>query len=232
MCELFGLSCNQKDRATLSLPVFQDYSRLNRDGWGIAYYLGNQAIIKKRPEKASSDLEFQIIVSEAKSNIIISHLRNATNGEVCHENCHPFKLNYHERDWVFAHNGMIDIDYNAVEGNTDSARAFQFIMDKIDAYVGESNLHGLYIAVKKATQKLIEQHRGTVNYLLSDGNLLYAFSHYPGKPMYFLRREKAYGGAVLVSTQKLSDENWKKIPPDKLLVVNNGEILVLSKGLE
>jgi len=63
---------------------------------------------------------------------------------------------------------------------------------------------------------------------MSDGSILYAFNHYPGTPLYFLRREKDYGGAFLISTQKLTSENWKKLPSDRLLLVNRGEILVLS----
>ena len=67
-----------------------------------------------------------------------------------------------------------------------------------------------------------------LNFLLKDGTVQYAFSHYEGKPMYFLRREKEYGGAILLSTQRLTDENWTEIPKDRLLTVNRGEVLVLS----
>ena len=64
---------------------------------------------------------------------------------------------------------------------------------------------------------------------MSDGSMYYAFAHYLGKPMYFLRREKEYGGAMLVSTQKLTeDEDWKTIPTDRLMVINRGEIVTLS----
>ena len=50
--------------------------------------------------------------------------------------------------------------------------------------------------------------------------------------MYFLRREKEYGGAMLVSTQKLTeDEDWKTIPTDRLMVINRGEIVTLSDSV-
>jgi predicted glutamine amidotransferase len=62
-----------------------------------------------------------------------------------------------------------------------------------------------------------------------EGIILYAFNHYKEKPMYFLKREKKdYGSAFLISTQKLSSESWKKIRPDRLLMVCNGEALEFS----
>jgi len=67
-----------------------------------------------------------------------------------------------------------------------------------------------------------------LNYILSDGNLMYVFSHYTGKNFYLLKRTKPYGGAALVSTIKLTGENWKVIPRDRLLLINNGNIIVLS----
>ena len=40
--------------------------------------------------------------------------------------------------------------------------------------------------------------------------------------------EKEYGGAMLLSTQRLTDENWQTIPTDRLMVINRGEIVTLS----
>ena len=46
MCDLFGLSCNEEDRATMSLPRFAElFSRQNPQGWGIAYYDDNKAVV-------------------------------------------------------------------------------------------------------------------------------------------------------------------------------------------
>jgi hypothetical protein len=46
-----------------------------------------------------------------------------------------------------------------------------------------------------------------------------------------LRRSKIYGGAILISTKKLTEENWEVIPKDRLLCINNGEIEILSSPL-
>ena len=67
MCDLFGLSCNEEDRATKSLPKFANqfgtYSSGNNDGWGIAYFdktKSNKGIV----ERASDGSEFAAAENE------------------------------------------------------------------------------------------------------------------------------------------------------------------------
>ncbi len=50
MCELFGLSCNEKDRAVRSLPVFIREGSWCHDGWGIGYYKGSKAVVERSGE--------------------------------------------------------------------------------------------------------------------------------------------------------------------------------------
>jgi predicted glutamine amidotransferase len=108
MCELFGLSADIPERATKSLPVFANrYAQWNPDGWGLAFYQDSEVKIIRRPFPASSDTTFFDRVREAKSKVIIAHLRFATQGEPCMENCHPFHQRCFGRDWIFAHNGTI-----------------------------------------------------------------------------------------------------------------------------
>jgi len=229
MCELFGLSCNRKDRATFSLPLFAEYHESYWHGWGIGYYEETNARVVRNTDDPNYSLSFRKTVQNARSDIIVAHIRLATSGEVCPENCHPFRYRYLNRDWLFAHNGSMDIDYPSyVGGNNDSARAFSFMMDKIDEYLRMGRFRGTYLAVKYATRKLLEE-AGEVrrlNYLLSDSNALFVFCNY--RNMYMLRREKDYGGAILISTQKLTNENWIEIPKYRVLCVLNGEMFVMS----
>jgi glutamine amidotransferase len=227
MCELFGLSCNRKDRATFSLRLFARYHEPYWHGWGIGYYEGTHARVVRNTDDPNFSLSFKRTVQNARSNVIVAHIRLATSGEVCPENCHPFRFRYLNRDWLFAHNGSIDIDYPSyVDGNNDSARAFSFMMDKIREYLRRGRFRGIYPAVKYATQELLETYGGRVNYLLSDSNALFVFCNY--RRMFMLRREKDYGGAILISTQKLTNENWIEIPKYRVLCVLNGELFVMS----
>jgi len=238
MCELFGLSCAQKDRATKSLPEFAQLSEYNPDGWGIAWYENNEVKIKKRARKAKESKLFFEIVNKAKSNIIVAHIRKKTKGEACKKNCHPFVQKFRGRNWIFAHNGTIvptpEIHPRS-QGTTDSEQIFNYLLDEVQNYLSTYNIHhpirGIYPAIKFALREIFKTYRPentTLNFLLSDGSVLYAFGHYYDKPLYFLRREKDYGGAILVSTVQLTDEDWQMLPFNRLLVINNGDILVLS----
>ena len=235
MCDLFGLSCNEMDRATKSLPIFSEYGRRNPHGWGIGWFDGNQALVHRAPNRADLDENFFETIDQARSKNMISHVRWATHGEKCECNCHPFKRHQGGRDWLFAHNGWVDgaeIHPNA-EGDTDSESIFNEIIDKVIEYQNSDSIKGKYPAIKKAIRSIFQSYDRTINLniFLSDGNMMYIFNHYSSKPIYMLRRSKTYGNAILISTQKLTNEYWEKIPKDRLLAINNGEIEVISDSL-
>lgn len=236
MCDLWGLSSNEPVRATKSLPIFaEQYSSKNPDGWGIAYYSDGKAFIKREPEMAKTSTEFFNIIENARSTIFIAHLRLPTRGHPCEENCHPFTRHEFNKDWVFAHNGNISniIPQTRSRGQTDSEHAFHQILDKIESYTRGKAIGGIYPGLKSGIRHIFSTYGKdiTLNFLMSDGSLLYAFNHYPKIPLYFVRREKDFGGTIVISTKKVGSGEWRKIPSDKLLVVNKGEILQLSDRL-
>ena len=80
--------------------------------------------------------------------------------------------------------------------------------------------------------KLLAEHpHSRINFLLSDGNNMYVFHHYENRPIYILRRQKGYGGAILATTIKRLSTEWQRLGSDRLLVVSNGEFLVISNKL-
>ena len=246
MCDLFGLSCNEEDRATKSLPKFANQFGTydtNCDGWGVAYFDNNVAFVEKASERntqkgessfaAAENKKFFDAVDEARSTNIIAHVRTASGAtDVCELNCHPFKYRYHERDWIFAHNGYVTSDFerhSSARGDTDSETIFQKMMGYVDEHMRSGSIRGLYPAMKKAVRQILDDFPGIkLNFLMSDGNMHYAFSHYSGKPMYIQRNMKGYGNAVLLSTQAFGGGNWEEIPVDRLLVLNCGEVIVCS----
>jgi glutamine amidotransferase len=235
MCDLFAMSCNDEDRATRSLPIFSEYAGSNPDGWGVGWFEGNKAEVRRAPCRADWDEKFYDSIDEARSHNLIAHIRFATQGEPNECNCHPFTRHYNGRDWMMAHNGWVTGagGHPGAEGDTDSETIFHEIMDKVNEYQNSGTFRGKYQALKKAIKNVFDSHHDTINLnlLISDGNMLYAFNHYSRKPMYMLRRSKSYGGAILISTKKLTEENWEVIPKDRLLCINNGEIEILSSPL-
>jgi predicted glutamine amidotransferase len=232
MCDLFAMSCNDEDRATRSLPIFSEYANRNPDGWGIGWFEGNSAVVHRAACRADWDDAFFDSIDEARSRNLIAHIRYATQGEPNDCNCHPFTRHHNGRDWMLAHNGWVTGagGHPMAEGETDSETIFHEIMDKVSEYQDSGTFRGKYTALKKAIENVFDLYDGTINLnlLISDGNMMYAFNHYSSKPMYMLRRSKAYGDAILISTKELTDENWEVIPRDRLLAINNGEIEMLS----
>jgi len=247
MCDLFGMSCNHEDRATSSLERFATRSRdnSNNDGWGIAFFDEGHAIVERASDDeveipAVENEKFFDVVRKAKSKNIIAHTRHSTCGSHCELDCHPFKTECFGREWIFAHNGYINSwddsqRHENAQGHTDSESLFLEIMGYAKNYMSENGkIHGLYPAIKHALKKILEKYSLKLNFLLTDGDMYYTFNHYPDKPMYMLRRMKGYGPVLLLSTQKLDlrdDYKWEKLPSDQLLVLNCGEIIVLSDKL-
>jgi len=229
------MSCNTEDRATSSLPRFARFATGNPHGWGLGWYEDGQARIEREPCRADFSEHFYDSIEQARSANMIAHVRYATHGVHTTCNCHPFKRNYRGRDWIFAHNGWVDgVEIHQMsEGETDSEQIFNLIMDEIETYQNRGKIRGTYPALKHAIGVVFERYGEDINLnlFISDGNKLYAYHHYPGKPIYLIRRSKEYGSAALVSTQELTGEDWITLEPDRLLVLDRGEVFVYSTPL-
>lgn len=245
MCELFGMSSNEPDRATRSLPIFASKGSWCQDGWGIGYYNNNEAVVQKFKDSViqseNAHPAFLQTIQKTQSSTILAHVRAATSNQRDDCDSHPFIIRKFERNWIFAHNGsipkLVSDNYRSyVEpySEIDSARAFSFIMDKVENYLDQPGIKGLYPAIKNAVEEIRREMGGGMNFLLSDGSNLYVFNDSNhSNEIYYLQRRKSYGYAFLVTTisSGLSNEDWMILPQDRLLVLNRGEILVLSNKL-
>jgi len=249
MCDLLGISCNEKERASRSLPLFANlYSDDNPHGWGIAYFDGARAVVKRDTGKAKKSNKFEEIWNKVSSKNFVAHVRRRSQGEENVLNCHPFKNKLMDRELIFAHNGTV-YDHSRNKpvtrhknacGGTDSESIFFEMVDYMRDYMKAGRIHGLYPALIYAIRKIFKRYTRyiTLNFLMSDGSMYYAFNHYTSAPVYMLRRKPGLGKpsdsskrAILFSTKKFTNENWVKIPKDQLLVVNNGEIITLSDSI-
>lgn len=238
MCDLFGMSSDRPRLASESLRSLRDTSVDNPDGWGIAYYQDGKAHLWKKPEVAVSSRDFEEILSTASSTLFIAHVRMATRGDVCTENCHPFVRTSFGRDWVFAHNGTIEraVPHSLSQGTTDSEQVFHTLIDTIGEYMRESEYHGLYPGIKKGIKNLFAQYGRAINFnfLLSDGTILYAFRHHAEKPLFISFRENGPGASVVISTRRLGPvdpREWRPLPRNKVILVTGGRLLVVSDAL-
>jgi glutamine amidotransferase len=159
------------------------------------------------------------------------------------DNCHPFRYGR----WLFAHNGSVNRDWllqrlearrhDWLQGQTDSEVYFHWILQNLER--ADSVGEGVAAAVKE-----LDSFTG-LNFILTDGTTLFAYrnaakdhAHYS---LFSLRRDKQppthetlrstqlqaelraqpsrAEKAVLVCSEKLTDEAWEEIPLGNLLIV-------------
>ena len=108
MCRIFGFRSVIKSQVHKSLlsadNALAQQSEVHRDGWGVAYYMGNAPhLIKSETQALSSNL-FTKVSGVVSSETVVAHIRRATKGENHVLNTHPFQFGR----WIFCHNGNID----------------------------------------------------------------------------------------------------------------------------
>jgi len=107
MCRLFGFRSNVVSGAHRSLVAAENalarQAQAHKDGWGIGYFIGEEAYIMKSDTGAAEDERFDRISRRLQSHAFVVHVRRATVGQVDHLNSHPFR----HGNWVFAHNGTL-----------------------------------------------------------------------------------------------------------------------------
>jgi predicted glutamine amidotransferase len=234
MCELFGFSSSGGSSPIQGLEQFARHSDRNPHGWGLAYYTGGGAVLKKKAVEASKSPEYYDAIKSATGSLIISHIRHASCGKINEANCHPFSRALLGRDWVFAHNGHVDgvARHPRTGGETDSESVFNVLLDNISEHRLMDNgvtYHGIIKGVASLFQDYEFGRQVGLNFVMSDGRILYAFNHHAEKPMYYSRAPGPEGRSITVSTQKLDGGAWEILPADRLLLVKEGDIYRLSE---
>jgi predicted glutamine amidotransferase len=149
-----------RDRASLAevmgergLRDFTKLSGFHGDGWGMAWYDGQQAQVEKSPERAADAPAYRELAHRGLGDLGLVHLRRATPGlPVEARNSHPFR----HGAIMMAHNGAIHPQERLGElltaawkgrltGTTDSEHYFLNVMSRLeDGPSGPAAPHGSY----------------------------------------------------------------------------------------
>jgi predicted glutamine amidotransferase len=251
MCRLLGIIASEPTdfrivlrEAPRSLAAL---SREHRDGWGMAVY---DEQVGWRLEKgiacAGEDERFHRLAVGSRGEVLVSHVRQKTVGETSLANTHPFERGR----WVFAHNGTVkDIAWlrarvsperlAEVHGETDSELLFAWLLTRLDragvahSPAGPETDRAIGSGMREAHENA---SLGAYNFLLSDGDSLYA--HRLGRTMHLLERgphdaprssRRSRDGtvvetpwsqrrtAVFVASEKITDEPWQEVGDGMLL---------------
>ncbi len=228
MCRLFGFRSAVPSRAHRSLLLAEnalaEQSLQHPDGWGIGWFVDDDAYLVKSATPAHACERFRAISDRLTSHTFVVHVRRATVGTIDPLNAHPFRYGR----WLFAHNGTIHgfaaedgelrawmLDRTQPKlamtrlGDTDSEHLFLYLLSCMaDAGVdpsGHQAAEGRAVAGALRTGLLAldaeARRRGhdrpTTNVILTDGRVLLA--HRAGNPLH-------------VSTQKSSCEDAPTCP--------------------
>lgn len=189
MCELLALSTSRPARLTFSLHTLASRGGLSgntHDGWGVAFYQGNDVALFREPVAADGSALVSYLETQGPStNLAISHIRHATQGTVQFANTQPFIRELGGRTHVFAHNGDLtgigaasSLGVNHPVGQTDSEHAFCVLLGRLQNLWGNSALPPLgerLSAIAAFAADLREL--GPANFLYADGDALFAHSH-------------------------------------------------------
>jgi len=215
MCELLGLSFNRNIRPRFSFASLLAGSGHNCHGWGFACYPhgSHSACLLKEPVQGNTSDLSRVVARQQSlaSQTLVCHIRRTSGTPVCYDNTHPFNRFYCRREWIFAHNGSLNVGSVGQlkffpVGHTDSELAFCHLLSEMSRmrikttrkrdFIGLNNaevaqIHGIL-------KKINRSGSGSFNCLFSDGRLLFAYRDRNGaRPLHYLRRERPFEKTVL-----------------------------------
>ena len=225
MCELFAVSSSFPTCVNVCLHEFQQhggsYNKIT-DGWGMAFYEGNDARIIRETDAAyqSQHMDF-IRTHNYSSSYMLSHIRQATVGETRLQNTQPFSRELGGSLHVFAHNGDLENMHGYLEpdpefepiGNSDSEFAFCDLMGRLKKSRrarGRALEYGERLEIIRDYASRMKD-KGIFNFLYCDGEYLFVHSH---------KRTQSDGEVkppgLFVLTRQGCHESHRNIPGVKL----------------
>ena len=225
MCQLLGMNCNTPTDIVFSFEGFRLRGGLtdhHADGFGIGFFEGKGVrLFHDDKPSAHSPVADLIQAYQIKSENVIAHIRKATQGRAALVNTHPFVREMWGEYWLFAHNGHLGDfqpppgQYYTPVGNTDSERAFCFLLESLrQRYAAKPARHELFAAVAELTAHI--RSHGLFNFMLSNGEWLLAHA---STLLYYIVRQAPFGEAHLLDQDMAVDFNAVTTPNDRVAVI-------------
>lgn len=210
------------------------------DGWGIAQWGEDGVSVIRHLAAAHEGEDYLNFARSVRAPKLIAHVRQATAGDVCFENTHPFVSG----PWVFVHNGTIRHFQEGVrdrmwleiapdrrrqiQGNTDSEALFQLLLSRLDKHPDQPALDVIAGVIRDIVDWCAEsgpcENLG-LTMMLSDGDRFYGARWQ--QSLWMLQRDgrrdtelcdRPPDGetdgyhALLIASEPLTDEDWQAVP--------------------
>lgn len=206
---------------------------LNADGFGVGWY---DRAVEAEPGIYTSvlpiwnDRNLPSLSRHVTADCILANVRSATSGYgIDQSNCQPFR---HGRV-AFMHNGYIehardgllrtirtslrDEYERSIRGTTDSEHVFALLLDVLHGHA--LTPRASVAAIRQTVAQLLAWHgRGhmALNLVMADGDHVAALrfaTDAPAPSLYYACDEPEFPGAVVVASEKLSDDPaWQPVP--------------------
>lgn len=208
MCRLYGFRSSIDSTVHRSLVAAENaivrQSRVHKDGWGLAFYVGRYPHLVRNNAQALGDSLFREVSSVVATRTFMAHIRKATAGSVRVLNCHPFQYG----SWTFAHNGqvcgmsdpivrarleaLIDPRYRRfVLGDTDSEIVFLIFLSRLARRVDDLHNPGIsadhtLAALRETVASVIDAAAPDdtdpdlptkLNFLITNGSVMVAYRY-------------------------------------------------------
>jgi len=236
MCRLFGQHahpgvdlCEPLCSASNALRI---QSHAHPHGWGIGWWERGRPRVRKGLLPAHEDADFVAAALEARSRVIVAHVRDASVGPVADENTHPFT---HGR-WLFAHNGTVarfgrsrqvreallaEIDRDLrgrIRGATDSELCFHLFLSRLRAHgrLEPASLARVRRALADTTATVAAiadpgaSRPSSLNFLVSDGRILAACRR--GRTLHAVSGAGPERAFVVASERIGGEAAWEEVP--------------------
>ena len=225
MCQLLGMNCNTPTDIVFSFEGFRRRGGLtdhHADGFGIGFFEG-KGVRLFHDDKPSADSPVADLVKayQIKSENVIAHIRKATQGQTSLANTHPFMREMWGEYWLFAHNGHLKSFFPAqggfyrAVGNTDSERAFCYILEQLrNRFPERPDEAALFAALAELTAEI--RQYGLFNFMLSNGDYLFAHA---STLLHYIVRKAPFGEAHFLDDDVKVDFAAVTTPHDKVAVI-------------
>lgn len=225
MCQLLGMNCNTPTDIVFSFEGFRRRGGLTDhhvDGFGIGFFeqKGIRLFHDDKPS-ANSPVADLVKAYQIKSENVIAHIRKATSGRTSLANTHPFVREMWGSYWMFAHNGHLQNfapargRYYRTVGDTDSERAFCFILEELRCRFDDRPGDDELFAALAPLVREIRSH-GLFNFILSDGQVMFAHA---STLLYYIVRQAPFGEARLLDDDIAVDFSAVTTPDDRVAVI-------------
>jgi glutamine amidotransferase len=227
MCQLFALNCNAPAAVNFSftgLSARGGQTGEHADGYGLAFH-DDKVCRHFIDEGRASDSALADFLRQhpIRARTVLAHIRKATQGRVQLSNCHPFVREWQGRHWSFCHNGDLK-DFrprltgsHVPVGDTDSERAFCWMLQEMrKRFRGRSTPGWQQLGPVIAELAGRVAVHGSFNFLLSDGQALYAHA---STRLHWLRRAHPFQTAHLVDHDLTLDLSVANGPDDRMVLL-------------